>query len=417
MNVALWLIWSERKSFIKNSTMIKLATHNVCTGCGACAFKCPQQCISMKEDSIGQIYPVVDNTRCIECYSCEKVCPILNEPVSYKSEKAYAAWSNDEEERRTSASGGIAIEMYKYAVSSGWFAVGAVQNKDFSVSHKMTSSLEELAAFKNSKYVFSDAYAAFSEIKVALKDGKKVLFIGLPCQVAALRKLLRDTENLLLVEVVCHGTTPFSYLKQHIDMLSKKYGKRAARMSFRDPYTYTYTFTFTLYDDNGKLFYAKRTKDGDTYQFGYHLALSYRENCYHCRFAKPERNADITIADYHGLGLLAPCSFNARKVSLILENTQKGHAFVESVINAGRIYAGLRPLEEPFKGEPQLKHPSFKSKYRLMFERRIAKKKGNFEKAIAKPYRKYMCKMLFINVITYPRKVAREIKKIIFDKI
>ena len=393
--------------------MIKLAIHDACTGCGACAFKCPKQCISMKEDAIGQIYPVIDNMRCIECHSCEIVCPILNEPTPRKPEKAYAAWSNDEEERRTSASGGIAAEMYKHAVSNGWLAVGAVQDKDFSVSHKMASSLDELAAFKNSKYVFSDAYAVFPEIRTVIQTGRKVIFIGLPCQIAALRKLCRDADNLLLVEVVCHGTTPFSYLKQHIDMLSRKLGKTAVRMSFRDPYAYTYTYTFTLYD-GGNLFYAQRTKDGDTYQFGYHRAVTYRENCYRCRFAKPERNADITIADYHGLGLLAPCSFSYKKVSLILENTEKGRTFIESMINCGRIHAEQRPLEEPFKGEAQLRHPSVKSKYRLMFEREIALSHGNFEKAIEKPHRKYMREMFFAGIMTCPRKVARKIKRMIF---
>ena len=392
--------------------MVKLATHDACTGCGACAFKCPKQCISMKEDAIGQIYPLIDSTNCIECYSCEKVCPILNEPTFCQSKKAYAAWSNDKEERRTSASGGIAIEMYKYAISNGWLVVGAVQNKDFSVSHKMVSTYEELAAFKNSKYVFSDAYAVFSEIKSALnfKDNKKVLFIGLPCQVAALRKLFRDNENLLLVEVVCHGTTPFSYLKQHIDMLSSRYGKTATRMSFRDPILNTYTFTLTLYDKEGELFYAKRTKDGDTYQFGYHRAVSYRENCYQCRFAKPERNADITIADYHGLGLSAPCSFSARKVSLILENTFKGSAFVDSLIHNRRIHAEQRPLEEPFKGEAQLRHPSLKNKYRLMFEKEIAASHGNFETAIIKPFRKYNRDMRTADIFSPPLKLVRKIK-------
>lgn len=390
--------------------MVKLAAHDACTGCGACAFKCPKQCISMKEDAIGQIYPVIDSTKCVECHSCEKVCPILNGPASFPSEKAYAAWSNDEEERRTSASGGIAIEMYKYAVSNDWLVVGAVQNEDFSVSHKMVSSLEKLAAFKNSKYVFSDAYAVFSEIRSALKDNKKVLFIGLPCQVAALRKLFRDNENLLLVEVVCHGTTPFSYLKQHIDMLSRKYGKTATRMSFRDPNALTYTFTFTLYDEEGKLFYAKRTKDGDTYQFGYHRAVSYRENCYHCRFAKPERNADITIADYHGLGLSAPCSFSARKVSLILENTSKGSEFVDSLIHNRSIHAEQRPLEEPFKGEAQLRHPSLKNKYRFMFEKEIAASHGNFEAAIIKPFKRYNRDMRTAAILSLPLKLARKIK-------
>ena len=393
--------------------MVKLAAHDACTGCGACAFKCPKQCISMKEDAIGQIYPVIDSTKCVECHSCEKVCPILNGPASFPSEKAYAAWSNDEEERRTSASGGIAIEMYKYAVSNDWLVVGAVQNEDFSVSHKMVSSFEKLAAFKNSKYVFSDAYAVFSEIRYALKDNKKVLFIGLPCQVAALRKLFRDNENLLLVEVVCHGTTPFSYLKQHIDMLSGKYGKTATRMSFRDPYTYTYTYTFTLYDGEGKLFYAKRTKDGDTYQFGYHRAVSYRENCYHCRFAKPERNADITIADYHGLGLSSPCIFSARKVSLILENTFKGSAFVDSLIHNRRIHAEQRPLEEPFKGEAQLRHPSVKNKYRMMFEKEIVASHGDFETSIKNPIEKYQIDLTVKGILTLPMKALHKLKGII----
>lgn len=393
--------------------MVKLATHDACTGCGACAFKCPKQCISMKEDAIGQIYPLIDSTNCIECYSCEKVCPILNEPTFCQSKKAYAAWSNDKEERRASASGGIAIEMYKYAISNGWLVVGAVQNKDFSVSHKMVSTYEELAAFKNSKYVFSDAYAVFSEIKSALnfKDNKKVLFIGLPCQVAALRKLFRDNENLLLVEVVCHGTTPFSYLKQHIDILSSRYGKTATRMSFRDPILNTYTFTLTLYNKKGELFYAKRTKDGDTYQFGYHRAVSYRENCYQCRFAKPERNADITIADYHGLGLSAPCSFSARKVSLILENTSNGSAFVDSLIHNRCIHAEQRPLEEPFKGEAQLRHPSQKNKYRLMFEKEITASLGDFETAITKPFKRYNRDLRIKNLIYYPYRMARKIVK------
>lgn len=393
--------------------MIKLAPHDVCTGCGACAFKCPKRCISMKEDAIGIIYPVVDSVNCIGCHSCEHVCPILNEPASCKSKKAYAAWSNNEEERQTSASGGIAIEMYKSAVSNEWLAVGAVQNKDFSVSHKMVSSLDELAAFKNSKYVFSDAYTVFPEIRSALKNRMKVLFVGLPCQIAALRKLFRDTENLLLVEVVCHGTTPFSYLKQHIDMLSKKYEKTAVRMSFRDPYTYTYTFTFTLYDNEGNLFYAKRTKDGDTYQFGYHRAITYRENCYHCCFAKPERNADITIADYHGLGLCSPCNYSDKKVSLILENTPKGSAFINELIETGHIYAEQRPIKEPFKGEAQLRHPSVKNKYRLMFEKEIINNKGDFEKSIEALYKKYKKDTRIKALVSFPIKTLKKIKKII----
>lgn len=400
--------------------MVKLATHDACTGCGACAFKCPKQCISMKEDAIGQIYPLIDSTNCIECYSCEKVCPILNEPTFCQSKKAYAAWSNDKEERRTSASGGIAIEMYKYAISNGWLVVGAVQNKDFSVSHKMVSTYEELAAFKNSKYVFSDAYAVFSEIKSALnfKDNKKVLFIGLPCQVAALRKLFRDNENLLLVEVVCHGTTPVSYLKQHIDMLSSKYGKTAMRMSFRDPDAYTYTFTFTLYDAAGTRFYAGRTKDGDLYQYGYHRMVSYRENCYHCPFARAERLSDLTLSDYKGLGKMgAPVSFGEKEVSCILVHTPKGQMLVDSLVESGAVVAAERPVREPVAGDPQLRHPSRKSRARREFERQIVLAGGDFETAMQHvvAHEEKFRALDFCR--TLPRRMAGKVKRALLKRI
>lgn len=393
--------------------MIKLADHNLCTGCGACAFKCPKKCISLKENKIGIVLPEIDNTLCVECHSCEKVCPIINAPNPHKSIQAYAAWSNDSEERRTSASGGIAIEAYKYAIQNGYKVIGASQNEDFTVTHKICKSLESLAPFKNSKYVFSSAYDVFPLIKKELKKFQKIIFIGLPCQVAALRKLFNDDENLLLIEVVCHGTTPHSYLKQHINMLSQQYGKEAKYMSFRDPQSKTETYTFTLYDENGKLFYAKRTKDGDTYQFGYHRAVSYRENCYHCPFAKPERNADITIADYHGLGKCAPAEYGAQNVSLILENTMKGSDFIEKLQRHKNIHAESRPLEEPFRGEAQLRHPSVKNKYRLIFEEKIKEYEGSFEKAILKPMKVYNRNMIFKSITLLPYRVLRKTYKLI----
>ncbi len=133
--------------------MIQLAQHNLCTGCGACSFICPKNCINMVENDIGVIYPVINSTNCIECKSCQKVCPVIT-PIKYNyPKKAFAAWSNDEEERRTSASGGIAAELYKMALKKGYKIIGAAQQPDFSVKLKISDNIDSIGVFKNSKYV------------------------------------------------------------------------------------------------------------------------------------------------------------------------------------------------------------------------------------------------------------------------
>ena len=215
--------------------MIHLAEHKLCTACGACSARCPKSCIRMEPNSIGTGYPVIDSDNCIECHACEKVCPVLDTPTVNYPRKAYAAWSRNAEERRTSASGGIAAELYRYALSQGYMAVGASQNKDFSVTHKLASNEKEITPFKNSKYVFSDAYDVFPKIKSIIKRRNKVIFVGLPCQVAALRKIIKEDDNVILADLVCHGTTPVEYLRQHISHIERSMGKTTHRMSFRAP--------------------------------------------------------------------------------------------------------------------------------------------------------------------------------------
>ena len=362
--------------------MIRLAEYNVCTGCGACAYKCPKHCISMQENSIGIILPVIDNTVCIECHTCEKSCPILNPIELHKPFKAYAAWSNDVEERRTSASGGIATEIYKEALVQGYYIAGAVQNSDFSVTLELSNEEKQIFLFKNSKYVFSSAYKLFSQIKTALSLGNKIVVIGLPCQIAAVRKIFRDNELLLLIDVVCHGTTPLIYLQQHIRRIEKEKKEKAVRMSFRDPIAYTYTFTFTLYNQHGHIFYSMPDGKGDSYQEGYHRMISYRENCYHCIFAQKQRISDLTLSDYKGLGRMAPCDFNNLKVSSVLVNTEKGDEFLNELIKNKSITANERPVDEPINGDPQLRHPSLKSRRRVYFEKDINKMPLDYERTM-----------------------------------
>lgn len=390
---------------------MKICSDEKCTACGACGFSCPKNAIVMQENQVGVVYPVVNESLCIQCGRCRKICPQINLPEFYNPKKVYAAWSADQEERRTSASGGIAAEIYKSALEQQVSICGAKLNSDFSVSFELGDNVKDIEKFKNSKYVFSTMYEIYPQLRKLLKAGGQAVVIGLPCQIAAIRNLFPNEEKLLLVDLVCHGTTSFSYLKQHISWLETKFNDHAVKMSFRDPYKHTYTYTFTLYNKMGEQFYAQRTKDGDTYQFGYHRMISYRENCYNCSFAKEKRISDITLSDYKGLGKLSPCDFGEQKVSNVMIHTNKGEIWISDLIKQGHIIAEERPIREPILGDAQLQHPSEKSRARLDFQKYIQYYNGDFEKTMRSVLRKEAKRELSQKILSFARKIKNKISR------
>lgn len=396
---------------------MEICSKEQCTACGACAYVCPKQCIHMREDELGEIYPSIDEEICVQCGKCRKICPALYSFEFLSPQKAFAAWSSNPEERRTSASGGIAAELYKYALVNDMSVIGAKMNPDFSCSLELVDSVDQIQEFKNSKYVFSTAYELYPKLAKTLSMEKGVVMIGLPCQIAAVKRFFPHAENLYLIDVVCHGTTSSAYLKQHIRALELFTKREADKICFRDPYACTYTYTLTLTDKKNVRFYTKRTKDGDSYQIGYHRGISYRENCYHCKYAKGERIADLTLGDYKGLGKMAPWSDKQEEVSCVLIHSEKGKHIFEELIDNGRIVAFERPVNEPISADSQLQHSSIKSRARLDFEKHIKNKHGDFEKAmkaviIRKQIRDY-CETLLRKCKKYGRLIKKKFSEAI----
>lgn len=356
-----------------------ICNHDKCTGCAACKDVCPKQCITMQPDDLDALHPVVDESICINCGLCEKTCP-NNRELSYKlPHKVLAAWSNDNEVRRTSASGGIACELYHYWIKNGGVATGVVFDRDEGCHFILLENESDIKAVQNSKYTFSDTAGIYKVVKQKLQAGISVLFIGVPCQVAGLYGFLKkEYDNLTTVDIICHGMPPATYLEQHIKSIEDKKKEYTCQLFFRDPKYYTYTYTFTLKNNNGKEFYNKKVLTRDNYQLGYHRALIYRENCYSCNYACEERISDLTIGDFSGLGRFAPFEYDKHNVSCILENTDKGSALLKKLNGALSMFE--RPACEAFEVEKQLKSPSVKHSRRSIFEK-VYRKTRNYELA------------------------------------
>lgn len=385
-----------------------------CTACGACVQICPKKCIVYQANSHETLRAVVDKNNCIECKLCQAVCPQLNVIDGKKSKECYAGWSNIVDTRLKSASGGIATELYRYYAEHDGYYAGVVFDELHQVKYELLTGKENYNAFQSSKYVYSDTKNVFVDIATVLLKNKNVLFIGLPCQVAGLQRYLKvrniDCTKLSTVDLVCHGTTPNAFLKEHIKYVEKKKKNRTQEVRFRDPEFGTHFFVFSLYE-NEKAFYHKRVNRNDSYQIGYHAGITYRDNCYECRYANERRMGDITLADFSGVGKLAPCNYTGRNVSCILINNEKGKVLVETLIKDGYIYCDSRPIEEELNTEKQLHRPTEITKERIKFLK-LYESGNSFEKAMKKAGIKIILKneiIFFIHIEEIKNSISKYI--------
>ena len=361
---------------------MEICPHNECTGCYACVSACKHDCIKMEEDELGANHPSVDENKCVNCGACRKVCP-NNVSFDFKYPSAcYASWITDKEKRRICASGGIGTTMSEYVIRNGGVVFGSRYNESLVPIMTFTERLEELEHFKGSRYVQSlvgnDTY---KQVKNFLLDDRQVLFIGTPCQIAGLKSFLRkEYQNLITVDLICHGVCPTRYFTEEVDYLSNKFKLKDisdARFRGNDGNN----FRLTLWNkarrklfprDNYREKLLRLSESQQFYIWGFLLGVTLRENCYTCKYARPERISDITIGDFIGLGKEVPFDYPKANVSSVTINTEKGDAFYKSVsesndmlINVERNY-GERLEYKPSLVEPFHRHPlnvKFKSNY------------------------------------------------------
>ena len=185
----------------------KLAQHKDCTGCMACQAACKHNAIYIRANRNGFTYPWIDNTKCVDCGACSRICPILNyEGLIFRApRKSYAAKIQDSNITRGCTSGGIATALSLRTIKGGGVVYGAAFVPHEGVRHIRVVDEEQLELLKGSKYVESYIDASiYTAVCDDLKSGKDVLFIGTPCQVAAVENV-SVVRKLRTISFVCGG--------------------------------------------------------------------------------------------------------------------------------------------------------------------------------------------------------------------
>ena len=374
--------------------MIDIKDKKDCCGCHACFTVCAKHCITMQSDEEGFLYPVVDKNACTDCGLCEKVCPVINQSEPRKPLKVYAAKNKNEEIRRQSSSGGIFTLLAEKVIAEGGVVFGARFDEEWNVVHSWADTIEGIAAFRGSKYVQSTIGDTYREAKDFLKQGRKVLFSGTPCQIAGLKKYLRkEYDNLLTVDVVCHGVPSPLVWRTYLDETRKRLrAKRGAGknsvplsmdelpvitgISFRDKTNgwkkYGFHLRYAASEAAENTVSASAIKEekivlepftNNIFMKGFLANLYLRPSCYACAVRSGKSGSDISIADFWGVHNFYPEFDDDKGVGLILLNSEKGELGYDAV-EAKSIEA---TYEEGLTGNMCLEHSVAKAEWTELF--------------------------------------------------
>ena len=345
--------------------MEEIVSKNKCTGCTACMNICPKKAISMIENSEGFKYPVIDQNKCINCGLCKKTCPVVNTKENKSLNKCYVGYAKDEDIRFNSSSGGIFSLLANYVLDMDGIVIGAAFDENNKLNHIAITNIKGLEKLRGSKYLQSDLNEVFSFIKDNLKTNK-ILFVGTPCQVAGIKAYIKnDYNNLICVDIICHGTPSPKLFDKYVKELEEKNGK-LINYNFRDNATGwdTYSNTMTYKDKT-----VSERNNENNYMKLFLSNIALRRSCYNCSFKLGNKYSDITLGDFWGVKNYYPEMYNKKGVSCIIINTNTGLELFDSMKN-NIDYKDCK-LEEIVKGNPSIKESCLLPKNREQFFKEI----------------------------------------------
>lgn len=354
---------------------------NNCSGCGACVNVCTLGAISMRTDEFGFAYPNIDETKCVSCGKCVRACEYAQNCGLHTPTEAYAASHKNKQTLLNSSSGGVFSALAEYFITHGGAVCGCVYDENLMPAHICTETEDGVLLMRKSKYAQSDLGLVYREVLERLKSGQLVLFTGTPCQVAALYAVVGyKYDNLLTVDLICHGVPSGEMFKKFLEYLEDKYSTKIKHFDFRSKRYKWSRFTAEFTDVKGKTVNIGKVNEFYFAQFSAGNIM--RPSCFTCRYACPDRVGDITMGDFWGHSALDLRCDRNNGISVFTCNTERSRDMLD--VMSERLILDKIDYSIAVFGNTCLNHPTKKGeKWDLYMQ---AMKNGEIPK-IAKRYR------------------------------
>lgn len=313
-----------------------------------CSNVCPKKAIKMISDKSGFLYPEITEA-CVDCNICEKACRSrvgFKNKARFEKPDTYASWSENEDIRYNSTSGGAFSELAKIILEKGGCVAGALYNENNKVEHAIIYNEEGLKKIRQSKYTQSDMRDIYKELEKELRTKKLVAFCGAPCQVAALYAYLKnDYDNLITFDFICRGMNSPKAYKAWLTEIENTEHKRVKKVWFKYKFMgWKKSPKCTRVDFEDGSFRVFNDKDNLFMKCYLGPNLYIRPSCGKCGFKGLPRQSDITLADFWGI---EPELDDDKGTSMILVNSEKGRKLIRMTDS---LVMHKRSLDEIFEG-------------------------------------------------------------------
>lgn len=285
----------QRINEAKNATL--------CSGCGICAGICPQNAINMQIDTKG-FYRPQKTKDCTNCGICDKICALKNK-MQYSDAKyhdkvfgnydcVYAASSNDDSVRLTSSTAGFIRTFASYYSHKFDGVVTLCESKNvLKPEVKLLNQVNEILKDAVKSTYFSVEVSQMARI-LKEKEGN-YLVIGLPCQIASLKKASKYLKGKFFsVELFCGALYSLNFMKNYI--LAK--GGENRKIDFRDKTSGWHNFSLSLTDEKLQTKIQTNVND-DEFYFAQRNKIYTQSSCLTCSYCH-NGTGDIQVGDFWG---------------------------------------------------------------------------------------------------------------------
>ncbi|MCW3150726.1 Coenzyme F420 hydrogenase/dehydrogenase, beta subunit C-terminal domain [Stutzerimonas stutzeri] len=221
----------------------RVLKNDLCSGCGMCSSVASDDAVQIRLNADGYHRPVLNKAYQGKTIASEqassafaKSCPALNLDIRpYKSANYHPIWGEildtlkghavDNEVRQAGSSGGVISALAQYCLDrqlvDGVIQIQASQTDPLENTATISRSRQNIIASSGSRYAPASPAQA---LKWVAMSTEKYLFIGKPCDVAAVRQMQAHDPRLqqnipYVVSFMCAGTPSLHGTEQVLDQL------------------------------------------------------------------------------------------------------------------------------------------------------------------------------------------------------